>query len=68
MQLDTGLFHITWDNKGQGYHSGTASDPVPCGLTANPGAAASNGFDVAIRALASEHLKMDLALAYADAR
>jgi iron complex outermembrane recepter protein len=66
MQLDTGLFHIAWSNAG--YHLGTAADPAPCGLNAAPGAAASNGFDLAVQALPSARVTLNIEVAYTDAR
>jgi outer membrane receptor protein involved in Fe transport len=66
VQLDTGIFHITWNN-GPGYpvFPGNPCNTVYLGT---PGAAASNGFDVRSEALLGERLKVSLALAYADAR
>jgi iron complex outermembrane recepter protein len=61
MRLDTGLFHITWDNAGYLL-------PGPCGLPGAPGAAASNGFDLAVQMLPSAHLQLDVDVAYTDAR
>jgi iron complex outermembrane recepter protein len=65
VQLDTGVFHITWNNSGPGY-------PIPFqgfnGHLGNPGAAASNGFDVTLTALAGAHLKTHLSLTYTDVR
>jgi iron complex outermembrane recepter protein len=66
MQLDTGIFHIAWNNAG--YHLGTAADPTPCALPGGPGAAASNGFDLAVQMLPSAHVKLDMDVAYTDAR
>jgi outer membrane receptor protein involved in Fe transport len=66
MQLDSGLFHIVWNNVG--YHLGTAADPTLCGINASPGAAASNGFDLRVQMLASAHVRLDMAVAYTDAR
>jgi iron complex outermembrane receptor protein len=67
MRFDTGLFHIAWNN-GAGYHLGTAADPTPVPLLGAPGAAASNGFDLAVQMLPSSHLKLDMTVAYTDAR
>jgi len=66
VQLDTGVFHITWNN-GSGYPVFPGS---PCNTLylSTPGAAASNGFDITSQALLGERLKASLALAYADAR
>jgi len=66
VQLDTGVFHITWNN-GPGYPVFPGS---PCNTVYlnTPGAAASNGFDITSQALLGERLKASLALAYADAR
>ena len=60
MRLDTGLFHIVWNN-GDKYN-------VPCGLPGTPGAAASNGFDLTMHMLPSAHLQLDVDVAYTDAR
>jgi outer membrane receptor protein involved in Fe transport len=64
VQLDTGFFHIAWHN-GEGY-----SGYIPCNAPylGTPGAAASNGFDVAARAFVGSHVKIGFALAYTDAR
>ena len=67
LRLETGLFHIAWNN-GAGYHLGTAADPTPAGLLGSAGAAASNGFDLAVQMLPSAHLKLDMNVAYTDAR
>jgi hypothetical protein len=67
MRLDSGLFHIAWTN-GAGYHLGTAADPTPAPLPGVPGAAASNGFDLAVQILPSAHVKLDMNVAYTDAR
>jgi outer membrane receptor protein involved in Fe transport len=66
VQLDTGVFHITWNN-GPGYPV-FPGDPCNTVYLSTPGAAASNGFDITSQALLGEHLKVSLALAYADAR
>ena len=66
MQLDTALFHIVWNNVG--YHLGTAADPMLCALNGSPGAAASNGFDLAVHMLPSAHVRMNMAIGYTDAR
>jgi outer membrane receptor protein involved in Fe transport len=60
MRLDTGLFHVTWNNAGYLF-------PGPCGLPGSPGSAASNGFDLAVQWLASAHLQLDVDVAYTDA-
>jgi iron complex outermembrane receptor protein len=68
VQLDTGIFHIAWHN-GQGYQlSNSNVGPCNSGYLGDPGAAASNGFDVAARALVGSHVEVGLALAYTDAR
>jgi outer membrane receptor protein involved in Fe transport len=66
VQLDTGVFHITWNN-GPGYPVFPGS---PCNTVylSTPGAAASNGFDVTSEAFLGDRLKVSVALAYADAR
>lgn len=61
MQLETGFFHIAWED-GAGYY------PTPAGLLGVPGRAASNGFDVTAQLLPSTRLKLDLGVAYTDAR
>ena len=65
VQLDTGVFHIAWNNSGPGY-------PIPFegfnNHLGNPGAAASNGFDVTLTALAGTHLQTHLSFTYTDAR
>jgi iron complex outermembrane receptor protein len=65
LQLDTGIFHIAWNNRGQSYDQLTACNTAYLGT---PGAAASNGFDLAVRELIGAHVKADLSLAYTDAR
>jgi outer membrane receptor protein involved in Fe transport len=43
---------------------------LPCGLsyTANLGTAQSDGFDLALQTLLTDHLRLDLSVGYADAR
>jgi len=60
LQLDTGVFHMVWHN-GPGYAD-------LCTLPGSPGAAASNGFDLAAQMLPSAHIKLSANLAYTDAR
>jgi iron complex outermembrane receptor protein len=68
VQLDTGIFHIAWNN-GQGYQlSNSPAGPCNSGYLGDPGAAASNGFDVAARAAVGSRVEVGLALAYTDAR
>jgi len=62
LRLDTGLFHIVWNNAGASYY------PAPAGLPGTPGAAASNGFDLTMQMLLSAHLQLDVDVAYTDAR
>ncbi len=66
LQLDTGIFHIVWNNSGQGYPSPTAAS-CNTGYLGTPGRAESNGFDAAAQALVGAHAKLALALAYTDA-
>jgi iron complex outermembrane recepter protein len=64
LQLDTSVFHIDWKNIQQ-------SVPLPaCAFAyiANTGEATSNGFDMAIQAVLTKQFKVDLALAYTDAK
>ena len=64
LQLDTSVFHIDWKNIQQ-------SVPLPaCAFAyiANTGEATSNGFDTAIQAVLTKQFKVDLALAYTDAK
>jgi iron complex outermembrane recepter protein len=64
LQLDTSVFHIDWKNIQQ-------SVALPaCGFAyiANTGEATSNGFDTAIQAIVTKQFKVDLALAYTDAK
>jgi len=62
LKIDSSLFHIKWTNIQQ------LGQPA-CGIsyTFNAGSAVSNGFDMALQALATERLKVDLDVAYADA-
>src|SRR5262249_29124523 len=58
--LDAGVFHFRWNN-------GT----VPTGnclFTHMPGAAVSNGFDLAAQAHLSKHVAADIAVSFIDAR
>jgi iron complex outermembrane receptor protein len=61
LQLDVSAYHMSWRNLQQ------AID-VPCYFGWNSNGAAINGFDLAVRALLTRRLKLDLAVAYADAR
>jgi hypothetical protein len=61
MQLDTGLFRIVWNN-GAGYY------PRPGATLGVPGAAASEGFDLAMQLLPSSHLKLGMNVSYTHAR
>jgi outer membrane receptor protein involved in Fe transport len=60
VDLDTSVFHILWNNRPSDDTSAAAHIGVP-------GVAASNGFNVAARALLTERVKVGLALAYTDA-
>ena len=69
LQLDASVFHMLWNNSGPGYVAGTSG---PCGNTnhtflGTPSPATSNGFDLAVHALAGTHVRTSLAVAYADA-
>jgi len=63
LQLDTSVFHMQWNNSGPGYEQTCATN-----FLGTPGPAASNGFDVAVHALASTHVRASVAVSYADAR
>jgi iron complex outermembrane recepter protein len=58
--LDAGLFHIRWNNG--------AVATGNCLFAHLPGIAVSNGFDLAMRALLSERVRVDLSVAYTSAR
>jgi iron complex outermembrane recepter protein len=62
VEIDTSAFHIVWSNIQQ------LAQPS-CGIsyTFNAGSAVSNGFDLALQAIPIDRLKLDLAVAYADA-
>jgi iron complex outermembrane recepter protein len=63
LQADTSVFHILWYNIQQ-------AELVPnCGgvYTNNIGYAVSNGFDMALHALLTDHLRGNVAVGYADA-
>jgi iron complex outermembrane recepter protein len=62
VQIDTSLFHIDWLKIQQ-------LIPLSCGLlyTANTGTAVSQGFDLALQTIITEHLGVDLNLGYVDA-
>jgi len=59
LRLETGFFHILWNN-GQ-YVS------YPPTSFSTPGTAVSNGFDLTARALVGEHGRVAVAVAYTDA-
>ena len=63
VQLDASAFHVRWSNI-------QTSILLACGLsyTANLGTASSDGFDLALQALLTDHLRLDLNVGYADAR
>jgi outer membrane receptor protein involved in Fe transport len=64
VQLDTSAFYIDWQNV-------QSLIIVPgCGtpILGNIGAAASKGFDLLARTLLTDHLNLDLAMSYTDAR
>jgi iron complex outermembrane receptor protein len=62
LKLDTSAFHILWSNIQQ------LAQPA-CGIsyTINAGKAVSNGFDLALQSLITDQLRLDVAVAYADA-
>jgi len=62
LKVDSSVFHIKWDNIQQ------LAQPA-CGIsyTINAGSAVSNGFDLDLQSLLTERLRIDLAVAYADA-
>ena len=63
VQLDASVFHVRWSNI-------QSAVLLSCGLsfTANVGTAQSDGFDIALQTLLTEHLRLDLNVGYADAR
>ena len=63
LAIDSSLFHIVWSNIQQ------LGQPS-CGIsyTFNGGGAVSNGFDLALQAIPFEHMRVDLSIAYADAK
>ena len=63
VQLDASVFHVRWSNI-------QSAVLLACGLsyTANVGTAQSDGFDLALQALLTDHLRLDLSVGYADAR
>jgi hypothetical protein len=63
LQLDTSVFHMQWNNSGPGYEDTCATNYL-----GTFGTAASNGFDVAVHALAGTHVRASVAVSYADAR
>jgi outer membrane receptor protein involved in Fe transport len=65
LQLDTSVFHMQWNNSGPGYGFGATCNTA--GYLGTPGAAASNGFDVAMHALAGRRVRASVAVSYADA-
>jgi outer membrane receptor protein involved in Fe transport len=63
LQLDASVFHMQWNNSGPGYEASCTTSYLGW-----PGPAASNGFDVAVHALAGSHVRVSVAVSYADAR
>jgi iron complex outermembrane recepter protein len=64
LQLDTSVFHIDWKNVQQSVLlPACAFDYI-----ANTGEATSNGFDLSAQALLTKQFRVDLALAYTDAK
>lgn len=62
VQVDTSVFHVRWSKI-------QTSIELPCGqaYTANLGTAESDGFDMAIAALVTDQLKLQLNVGFADA-
>src|SRR5262249_37323903 len=61
LRLETGLFHINWDN-----------GPLDLNYLDNehkplPGRAVSNGFDLSVQTLIADHTKVAVSVAYTDA-
>jgi len=66
LQLDASVFHMLWNNNAPQYLTGP-SDCTTASFLGTAGPATSNGFDLAVHALAGTHLRASLAVAYADA-
>jgi iron complex outermembrane recepter protein len=64
LQVDSSAFHIEWSQIQQ--LIGLACS-IPIDFTTNGGSAASNGFDLALQALVTDQLKVNLAVGYANA-
>jgi hypothetical protein len=62
VHLSSSVFHIRWNN-GQLDSSYVNGETLPI-----PGAAESNGFDLAVQALVTERVRVSLGIAYTDAR
>jgi iron complex outermembrane recepter protein len=61
LRLETGLFHINWDNGPLDLnYFDTEHKPLP-------GRAVSNGFDITAQALVTDRTKLALSIAYTDA-
>ena len=63
LQLDASVFRMQWNNSGPGYEVTCATN-----FLGTFGTAASNGFDVAVHALAGTHVRTSVEVSYADAR
>ncbi len=63
LDVQTSAYHIRWNDIQQ------AAQITNCGFAAvfNLGTAESNGFDLSLRAAATDHLRLGLQLAYTDA-
>jgi outer membrane receptor protein involved in Fe transport len=63
LQIDASVFHVDWRNIQQDIF-------LPCGFgfLANSKNASSDGFDVAIEALVTQRLKIDVSVAYTNAK
>jgi iron complex outermembrane recepter protein len=62
MQLDSSVFWVNWSQIQQ-------TLPLPCGnvYVTNTGSAVSKGFELALQALVTERLRVNLGVGYADA-
>jgi hypothetical protein len=65
LRLETGLFHIEWNNALATSDLGILSNQEHFNI---PGSAVSNGFDLAAHALITEHTRTALEVAYTNAQ
>jgi len=63
VRVESSAFHIAWRN----IQTPIALSNCGLGYTVNTGSASSDGFDIGLQAAPSEHLKLGLTAAYADA-